>query len=76
MTYKYIRNYFFFIFQSGKVHFNYIYGLGVLGCLSVWTLLTLMSNAQVTLGTVISVLGYCILPMVALSGINVVFNLQ
>lgn len=63
-------------FQSGKVHFNYIYGLGVLGCVSVWALLSLMSTAKVALGTVITVLGYCILPMVALSGVNVVFSLQ
>nr|XP_022904405.1 protein YIPF5 [Onthophagus taurus] len=65
-----------FLLLSGKVHFGYIYGIGVLGCVSVWALLNLMSTAGVSLGTVVTVLGYCILPMVGLSGINVVFSLQ
>ncbi|KAK4886548.1 hypothetical protein RN001_002819 [Aquatica leii] len=65
-----------FLLLSGKVHFSYIYGFGVLGCLFVWTLLSLMSTQGVTVGTVITVLGYCLLPMVILSGVNVVFSLQ
>jgi hypothetical protein len=62
--------------QSGKVHFGYIYGIGVMGCLAIYCLLSLMAVSGVTLGTVVSVLGYCLLPMVVLSGINVVFSLQ
>jgi hypothetical protein len=62
--------------QSGKVHFSYIYGIGVMGCLAIYALLSLMAVSGVTLGTVVSVLGYCLLPMVVLSGINVVFSLQ
>jgi hypothetical protein len=62
--------------QSGKVHFSYIYGIGVVGCLAIYALLSLMAVSGVTLGTVVSVLGYCLLPMVALSGINVVLSLQ
>jgi hypothetical protein len=62
--------------QSGKVHFSYIYGIGVVGCLAVYALLSLMALSGVTLGAVVSVLGYCLLPMVVLSGINVVFSLQ
>ncbi|KAF5308820.1 hypothetical protein FQR65_LT00520 [Abscondita terminalis] len=65
-----------FLLLSGKVHFSYIYGFGVLGCLFVWTLLSLMSAQGVTVGTVITVLGYCLLPMVILSGVNVVYSLQ
>ncbi|XP_031341002.1 protein YIPF5 [Photinus pyralis] len=65
-----------FLLLSGKVHFSYIYGFGALGCLFVWTLLNLMSTQGVNVGTVITVLGYCLLPMVILSGVNVVFNLQ
>ncbi|KRT85161.1 hypothetical protein AMK59_969, partial [Oryctes borbonicus] len=65
-----------FLLLSGKVHFSYIYGIGVFGCLSVWALLSLMSTTEVSLGTVVTVLGYCILPMVGLSGINVVLSLQ
>jgi len=65
-----------FLLLSGKVHFSYIYGFGVLGCLLVWALLSLMSTQGVTFGTVVTVLGYCLLPMVMLSGVNVVFSLQ
>ncbi|KAH0817691.1 hypothetical protein GEV33_005100 [Tenebrio molitor] len=62
--------------KSGKVHFSYIYGIGVLGCLSMWALLSLMSAQGVTIGTVVTVLGYCLLPMVGLSGVNVILSLQ
>lgn len=63
--------------QSGKVHFSYIYGIGVLGCLAFYALLTVMATqAKVTLGAVISTLGYCLLPMVVLSGINILVALQ
>ena len=63
--------------KSGKVTFSYIYGIGVLGCLAFYALLTLMATkSNVTFGAVISVLGYCILPMVVLSGINVLITIQ
>ncbi|XP_068085236.1 protein YIPF5 [Anabrus simplex] len=65
-----------FLLLSGKVHFNYIYGIGVLGCLAIYGLLNLMAMSGVTLGVVVSVLGYCLLPMVALSGANVILSLQ
>ncbi|XP_065158597.1 protein YIPF5 isoform X2 [Atheta coriaria] len=65
-----------FLLLSGKVHFSYIYGIGVMGCVGMWALLSLMSTSGVALGTVITVLGYCILPMVGLSGVNVVLSLQ
>jgi len=61
---------------SGKVHFGYIYGIGVLGCLGMYALLNLMSLSGVSIGVVISVLGYCLLPMVALSGLGVGISLQ
>ena len=64
------------VLQSGKVHFSHIYGIGVMGCLAIYALLSLMAVSGVTLGTVVSVLGYCLLPMVVLSGINVVLSLQ
>ena len=40
----------------GKIHFNYIYGIGVLGCLAIYGLLTLMANTQVSFCVVVSVL--------------------
>jgi len=65
-----------FLLLSGKVTFSYIYGIGVLGCLAFYCLLSLMATSNVTLGAVISVLGYCLLPMVVLSGINVLITIQ
>ena len=60
---------------SGKIHFNYIYGIGLIGCLANYGLLTLMSTAPVSFWVVVSVLGYCILPIVVLSAISVLISL-
>jgi len=65
-----------FIMFSGKLYFNYIYGIGLLGCLAMYCLLNLMSLSGVSIGCVVSVLGYCLLPIVALSGLSVVFSLS
>jgi len=65
-----------FIMFSGKLYFNYIYGIGLLGCLAMYALLNLMSLSGVSFFCVVSVLGYCLLPMVALSGLGVLFSLS
>ena len=65
-----------FLLLSGKVHFSYIYGIGVLGCIGMYSLLNLMAPSGVYFATIVSVLGYCLLPMVGLSGINVIFSLK
>lgn len=62
--------------QSGKVHFGYIYGVGLLGCVGMYLVLNLMSEGGVSVGCVFSVLGYCLLPMVLLSAASVVLSLQ
>ena len=62
--------------QAGKVHFGYIYGIGVVGCLAMYSLLNLMSEKRVSVGCTVSVLGYCLLPMVLLSTLAVVLSLQ
>ncbi|KAI8081666.1 uncharacterized protein BX664DRAFT_361796 [Halteromyces radiatus] len=60
---------------SGKVHFGYIYGVGMLGVGSLYVLLNLMSQEQgVDWALTASVLGYCLLPMVMLSGVTIVFQ--
>ncbi|VDP99866.1 unnamed protein product [Trichobilharzia regenti] len=46
---------------AGKIHFNYIYGLGVFGCVGIYL--------GVTPTCVVSTLGYCLLPMCLLSSI-------
>lgn len=65
-----------FLLLSGKVHFGYIYGIGVMGCLAMFLLLNLMSNSGISVGCTISVLGYCLLPMVVLSGVSIVLSLK
>ncbi|KAG7153770.1 YIPF5-like [Homarus americanus] len=65
-----------FLLLSGKAQFGYIYGIGMLGCASMYGLLNMMSMPGVSLGVVVSILGYCLLPMVALAGVNVLLSLQ
>ncbi|KAK3099603.1 hypothetical protein FSP39_006900 [Pinctada imbricata] len=60
----------------GKLHFGYIYGIGVLGCIAMYGLLNLMSITGVSAGCIISVLGYCLLPMVILSFSAVLLSLK
>lgn len=62
--------------QAGKVHFGYVYGTSALACSGMFVLLSLMSSVSVSLGCVASVLGYCLLPMVALSALAVFYSLQ
>ncbi len=62
--------------QSGKPQFGYIYGVGVLGSLSIYTLLNLMSEKSIDAYRVVSVLGYCLLPMVAVGALSVVVTLE
>lgn len=61
---------------SGKLHFGYIYGIGVVGCLAMYFLMNMMSMTGVAVGCIISVLGYCLLPMVILSFSAVLLSLQ
>lgn len=61
---------------AGKVQFGYIYGIGGLGCLAMWMLLNVMSMTGCTASGVVSVLGYCLLPMVILNFLAIVVSLQ
>lgn len=65
-----------FLLLAGKLQFGAIYGVGLLGCVALFGLLNCMSTNGVALGVVISVLGYCLLPVVALAGLNVLLSLQ
>ncbi|KAJ8298154.1 hypothetical protein KUTeg_024685 [Tegillarca granosa] len=55
---------------SGKLHFGYIYGIGVVGCLAMYFLMNMMSMTGVAVGCIISVLGYCLLPMLFVSALS------
>ncbi|KAJ1974923.1 hypothetical protein H4R35_003386 [Dimargaris xerosporica] len=65
-----------FLLFSGKAHFGYIYGVGLLGCLSVYLLLNLMSESGIDGYRTTSVLGYSLLPLVILSGISMLLKLS
>ena len=65
-----------FTLQSGKVQFGYIYGVSFLGCGCMYIVLNLMSSQGVAASCVVSVLGYCLLPMVLLSCLSIVISLQ
>jgi len=68
--------YAFFLLFSGKVHFGYIYGVAVLGCICMYTVLNLMSEQGPDVWRTTSVLGYCLLPMVGLSGVSTMYPLN
>lgn len=62
---------------AGKVHFGYIYGLGVLGCVGAWLLVNVMSNKQgIDLYTTMSICGYGLLPVVFLAFVGVFVRLS
>ncbi|XP_008200964.1 protein YIPF5 [Tribolium castaneum] len=66
------------LFLSGnKAHFGYIYGISVLSCLMMYSLLSLMTAQSVfNVTTVASVLGYSLIPIVGLSVFGVFFSLK
>ena len=66
----------FFLVQSGKSNFGYIYGVGLFGSLSIYTLLNLMSQKGIDAYRTASVLGYCLLPMVAVALLSIPLQLQ
>jgi len=61
---------------AGKVHFGYVYGIGVTGSLAIYLLLNAMSMTGVSSTCVVSVLGYCLLPMVILSTSSIILSLK
>ncbi|KNZ50452.1 hypothetical protein VP01_441g5 [Puccinia sorghi] len=65
-----------FLLFSGKPQFGYIYGLALLGDLSFYLLLNLMSETGIDAYRVASVLGYCLLPLVLLSLVTVVVSME
>ncbi|AWP16882.1 Hypothetical protein SMAX5B_016928 [Scophthalmus maximus] len=64
------------LMMAGKAHFGYIYGISATACIGMYILLGLMSTVTVSYGCVASVLGYCLLPIVALSAFAVFYSLQ
>mmetsp|Transcript_15552 Transcript_15552/g.31530 ORF Transcript_15552/g.31530 Transcript_15552/m.31530 type:complete len:157 (-) Transcript_15552:158-628(-) len=61
-----------------KMHFGYIYGFGLIGCVGMYTILNLMSDhdKSIDIFRTISILGYCLLPIVGLAALSTVFSLK
>ncbi|XP_015182456.1 PREDICTED: protein YIPF5 [Polistes dominula] len=67
----------FLLLAGSKAHFGYVYGLATISCLMMYILLTLMSSTNnITLLSVASVLGYCLLPVVTLSAFSIFTTLR
>ena len=62
--------------QSGKPQFSYIYGVALIGSGSIYILLNLMAESGIDAYRTASVLGYCLLPLVILSGFSIVISLE
>ncbi|KAI8906779.1 hypothetical protein EDD86DRAFT_240261, partial [Gorgonomyces haynaldii] len=52
---------------ANKAHFEYIYGVALIGWMSMYSLLNLMSETGIDIYRTASVLGYSLLPMVIIS---------
>uniref|UniRef100_A0A0G4GYC3 Protein YIPF n=1 Tax=Chromera velia CCMP2878 TaxID=1169474 RepID=A0A0G4GYC3_9ALVE len=62
---------------AGKVHFGYIYGLGISGCVGAYLLLNLMSQGEaIDLYRTLSILGYGLLPVVVLAFLSIFISLR
>ncbi|ODQ51834.1 Yip1-domain-containing protein [Saitoella complicata NRRL Y-17804] len=65
-----------FLLLSGKIQFGYIYGLALLGCVSLHTIFSLMATNSVPISRTASVLGYCLLPLVFMAGVGVIVSMD
>lgn len=65
---------------NGKFHFSYIYGVALVGIVSLHQLFKLMGNDDANTSVDViktgSVVGYCLLPLVFLSALNILLNLN
>ena len=66
----------FCLLLAGKVHFGYIYGFTVIGCFGLNLMLNLMSDIGIKAIDTVSIIGYCILPIVLLASINIIFDMR
>eukprot|EP01117_Protostelium_nocturnum_P012302 TRINITY_DN4529_c0_g1_i1.p1 TRINITY_DN4529_c0_g1~~TRINITY_DN4529_c0_g1_i1.p1 ORF type:complete len:228 (-),score=88.14 TRINITY_DN4529_c0_g1_i1:185-868(-) len=55
------------VLQGGKLHFGYIFGYSVMGSLLVYFLVNLLSEQSIGFSHTMSILGYCLFPMIILA---------
>jgi hypothetical protein len=57
---------------AGKLHFGFVYGFGLSGCIFMTLILNLLNpNGAVSMWTVVSILGYALLPVNLLACMNI-----
>lgn len=62
---------------SGKMHFGDIYAIFVIGNFLIFILFNFMSQSEIiSLYTIMSVLGYCLLPMLVLGFLSILLVLN
>jgi len=61
---------------AGKVHFGYIYGFSVFGCVGMYTILNLLHHSGIDFWRTCSVLGYCLIPVIVLAALSITLNLK
>jgi hypothetical protein len=62
--------------QQGKLHFGYVFGYGLLGCIIVYALINLMHHDGISFDRTVSILGYSMLPIVVIATIAPVVSLK
>jgi hypothetical protein len=66
----------FCLLMSGKMYMGYILGVGLSGSFGLFLLLHLMTEHNLDVYQVISVLGYCLLPIIVLAALAIPVNLH
>ena len=60
------------LLMTGKLHFGYIYGFGLFGCMAMTLILNLMTPKEaISIWTVASILGYALLPVNILAAVKI-----
>lgn len=67
-----VRIFVLILFQSGRLHFGYIFGYSVMGSILIYLLVNVMSESNIGFSQTMSVLGYCLFPMVILALVSYV----
>lgn len=61
---------------TGKVHFGYIFGFWISGALGIYIILNYISQVRnIEFYNVVSILGYCLIPIVIFAGLTLFFKL-
>eukprot|EP01130_Rhizamoeba_saxonica_P000471 TRINITY_DN10436_c0_g1_i1.p1 TRINITY_DN10436_c0_g1~~TRINITY_DN10436_c0_g1_i1.p1 ORF type:complete len:198 (-),score=20.15 TRINITY_DN10436_c0_g1_i1:24-617(-) len=64
------------LLMTGKWTFDYIYGVTFVGSLAMFCLMNIMSELEIGLYRTISIMGYCLLPMVLLAILTMVLPIR